>query len=135
MSETNILDQAAETVAEQENPEAAALGVKSIRFFPMPDVRRRWGRRADELRAAAVAAIGRAGRGIELHYMKFEHGGEHYALASRIDHKKKSLDIEVDVISAGMSSVIITAEEARVAELAARSQRHEARGPRSEIAA
>ena len=113
----------------------SALGVKSIRFFPMQPVKQALGRKANALREASVRAIVKADKGGNLHYLKFEHDGNFFALSSRIDSKKGSLDIEVDFISSGMSDVVITSAQAYMCEKkmankeksrAARSSRDEA---------
>lgn len=100
---------------------------KKIRLFPTRDVRKRYARRLEDLKDAAREAIGNAGMGIELHYLKFAHAGDTFALSARIDRKNKSLDIEVDYVSPNMTNRVITTAEYRAAEARRADERRSAR--------
>lgn len=97
------------------------------RVFPSYELRKLIGRRADRLAAPARDAIQKAGIAVEMHYVGFEHDGMTFAVASRIDKVKGTLDLDVGLRDAILRVRPISSQEHRRAE----EKRKEGRGPRS----
>jgi len=105
-------------VSESMSKSAAPVCVLPVetRVFPSYELRKLIGRRADRLAEPARQAILKAGMSAEMHFVQFVHDGLHFALASRVDKVKGTLDIDVGLADPVLNVRPISAAEHRRAE-------------------
>lgn len=80
-----------------------------VRFYPTKQVREE--NNKDALRRIeddALAALKKAGAGPNIFYLKFWSENKSFCLASKENKLKETVDIEFDVISPGMTDIVIT---------------------------